>query len=557
MGVFKINADIEQNQKEVNKMEKKVIILILLIILLFVIFAGADDIHNAVQQGDLTKTQNLIAKDPALLNSKTEDGMTPLHVAVMGGHKELMKFLIQEGANIDALDKEGRTPLLNAIMFKKSELAHMLIEKGADVRIRCKEGANAIIYALFFGPEDLIEPILDNGQDVNERYWGGATIMQGAAAMGHKNAMSILFEKGADVNASSERGETALYFGVREGKAEIVEWLLSHGAQTQVRIEGSGRNLLHLATLKGYTDIVELLVENGVDLDITDNFGNTAYKYAAKYGHKKIASLLKKNGADVTFPEKYNSRPSFLGRTLEDGEAAILYLGNAGWAVKTTNRLLIFDYMEPERKADEASLLNGHILPDELKGQNVYVLVTHAHNDHFTPAIHEWRKSVQNIEYIYGFKQKETPEYVQAMNPREERTVDGMTIQTIASTDAGVGFLVEADGFVIFHSGDHANRTKDLEKAFSDEIDYLDGMGKSPDMAFISVKGCGFRDTDAVKTGLYYVFRKLQPRTVFPMHASEDEYFYRTFAEEAAGQNFKLDFVCAENKGDSFFIRKR
>jgi ankyrin repeat protein/L-ascorbate metabolism protein UlaG (beta-lactamase superfamily) len=538
-------------------MEKKIIILILLIILLFVMFAGADDIHEAVQQGDLSKTQSLITKDPALLNSKTEDGRTPLHVAVLGGHKELVEYLIQEGANIDALDKEGRTPLMNAIMFKKPDLAHSLVKMGADVKIIGKEGANAIIFALFFGPEDLIEPILDHGQDVNQTYEGGVTIMQGAAAMGKLSAMNILYERGADVNAVSEQGETALYFGVREGRTEIVEWLISHGAQPKVKIDGSGRDLLHLATIKGYSDIVELLLSQGVDLDATDFFGNTPFQYATKYGHKKIAALLKKNEADVTLTKGFKSRPSFLESPLRKGDVAVLYLGNAGWAVKTSKRLLIFDYMEYERRADEASLLNGHIIPEELKDQEVYVFVTHDHIDHFTPAIYKWKKSLPNIEYIFGFKPKENPGYIQVMNSREHKAVDGMTIRTIASTDAGVGFLVEVDDTVIFHSGDHANRTKELEKSYSDEIDYLAEMGASPDIAFISVKGCGFRDTDAVKTGVYYALRELKPKTVFPMHASGDEYFYHSFAEDAADQNFKLNFVCAENRGDVFILHKQ
>jgi ankyrin repeat protein/L-ascorbate metabolism protein UlaG (beta-lactamase superfamily) len=548
---------VKKRQKEVSKMEKKVLILIILIVLLFVMFAGADDIHEAIQQGDLTKTQSLIAKNPTLLNAKTEEGRTPLHVAVMGGHKELMEFLIQKGANIDALDAEGRTPLIGAIMSRKPELAHTLVNRGADVKIKSKEGASAIIYTLFFGPEDLIEPLLDHGQNVNERFIGGVTLMQGAAAMGNINAMKILFEHGADVNAISERGETALYFGVREGKTEIVEWLFSHGAKAQGKIEGSGRNLLHLATLNGFADIVELLVDNRMDLDSTDSFGKTALQYASKYGHKKIVSLLKKNGADVALPEEFDATPPFLERPIADGEVAVLYLGNAGWAVKTKDRLLIFDYIEPSRKADEASLLNGYIIPAELKDQKVYVFVTHSHIDHFNPVIYEWKKAHQNIEYIFGFKPKETPNYAHVMNPREEKSIDGMTIRTIASTDAGVGFLVQVDGLVIYHGGDHANRTKDLEKPFAEEIDYLAELGLSPDIAFISVKGCGFRDSEAVKTGVYYALRKLQPKTVFPMHASGDEYFYRSFSEEAADQNFKTGFVCAENKGDSFILPKR
>jgi uncharacterized membrane protein len=52
-------------------MEKKVILLILLIVLLFVMFAGAEDIHAAVQQGNLSKTQNLIAMN--ILNERGTD----------------------------------------------------------------------------------------------------------------------------------------------------------------------------------------------------------------------------------------------------------------------------------------------------------------------------------------------------------------------------------------------------------------------------------------------------------------------------------------------------
>jgi len=463
-------------------MEKKAILLILLIVLFFVIFAGADSLHEAIQQGNLVKIKSLIDEDPALLELKTEDGRTPLHVAVMGGHKELVEYLIEEGANIDAQDKDGRTPLLNAIMFKKSDLARTLIKKGADVKIKCKEGANAIVYTVFFGPEDLIEPILDSGQDVNEIYQGGATLMQGAAAISQTNVLNILLERGADVNAKSDRGETPLCFGVREGRTEIVEWLFAHGARVQCKLEGSGRNLLHLATLKGYSDITALLVDKGVDIDATDYSAKTALQYAEKYGHTKIAALLKSSGANVTLPKEKEKRPPFLERRLEDGDAAILYLGNAGWAVKTTNRLLIFDYMEYTRKADEASLLNGHILPEEIQGQNVYVFVSHEHPDHFTPVTYEWKKSLENIQHIFGFKPKETPDHIQVMNPREEKTVDGMTIRTIASTDAGVGFLVQADGLVILHTGDHANRTKELEKPFSDEIDYLAGMDLHPNL---------------------------------------------------------------------------
>jgi L-ascorbate metabolism protein UlaG (beta-lactamase superfamily) len=313
--------------------------------------------------------------------------------------------------------------------------------------------------------------------------------------------------------------------------------------------------VLHEAALRGFGDIVEILLEGAEDVDKKDCFGKTALQYAVRYGHKQIADLLKEKGASTKGLKLKSRKVHFLGAKCRDDEAAVMYLGNAGWAVKTNDRILVFDYIEDPRKPDEPSFRNGYIIPEEIRDKKVYVFVTHGHGDHFSPEILKWEKVLGDVTYIYGFKPKKAPKNG-FLNPREIKVIDGMEIATIASTDAGVAFLVKVDDIVLFHAGDHANDDRNINKAYSSEIDYLAEKNYDIDIAFLSITGCGFRDDVAVKKGIYYALDKLQPRVMFPMHANGNEYMYRDFISEAEGKNLNTKFAYAEARGDEFFYKK-
>jgi hypothetical protein len=104
------------------------------------------------------------------------------------------------------------------------------------------------------------------------------------------------------------------------------------------------------------------------------------------------------------------------------------------------------------------------------------------------------------------------------MEPRQDKTIGGVRIHAIRSTDSGVAFLAEADGIVVYHPGDHVNKSTTLAADFKDEIDYLAGLKKKVDIAFFPVSGCGFPDKEAVKTGNNYVIAELRPGLCFSMH---------------------------------------
>jgi len=538
---------------------KTIIILVIVILFFFTVVLLGNDLHDAIQKGDVAKVKTLISNNKELIHMKSEKGQAPLHLAVQNGSQEIIELLISQGADINAKDGEGNTPLITAIALKKTDTARFLLSKGADVRIKNAQEMAPLILALRYGLSELVEPILDSGQDINERFEGNMSILLMATLSGNKEAIELLVDRGADVNAAAQEGGmiiTPMYAAIFLGHTDIADLLLSRGVDKDFRDKPTGRTLLHIAVLKGVRDTVSLLVNGGYDVNATDNAGKTPLHYAAQHGHKKIAEFLSQNGARAkNLKENFGMSP-LLKKKLKAGEAAVWYLGQSGWAIKTKSKLLIFDYhtlVGPQ--ADEPWLVNGHINPEEIKDQDVYVFVTHEHEDHFNPAIFDWKKSIAGIEYILGFTPEKAAEAT-VLLPRERMTIGDIEVSTIASTDAGVGFLVKVDGLTIFHAGDHACREKDLKGPYAVEIDYLADKCSSVDLAFLPITGCGFNDPEAVKSGIFYALERLKPDVMFPMHVLGFEYMYKEFARDAEKENTKTKFSCAEDKGDYFLYAK-
>lgn len=145
------------------------------------------------------------------------------------------------------------------------------------------------------------------------------------------------------------------------------------------------------------------------------------------------------------------------------GEAFIWYLGHCGYAMRTRDHFLIFDYQEgrdgqlPKSRPGRPSLAAGWIDPEEIKGLKVRVFVSHSHEDHYDRAILGWEKTVPDIAYYFGWRAADNPAYHYLEGPRAELKAGGLEIATINSHHSGVpevGWLVKVDGLVIYHNGD-------------------------------------------------------------------------------------------------------
>ncbi len=564
---------------------KHVKVLLLWLLLLLASAGWCAEIHERALKGDLAKVRELLAKDPALVNAKGHNEKAPLHWAAQGGHLDVVRFLIAKGGAVNELNIQKETPLVYAAEGGHLKVAELLIAKGAKVNLKTTHDAAPIHYALWAGKTEVFKLLLKKGADVtlcrgegftllHEAAGGespeivdlllkkgmavdlktglGATALHFASRHGSPQVVSLLISKGADVNALSDNGFWPLDMATKRGSAEVAAMLLAAGARLNITHKESLLSPLHLAAARGYGKICAMLIEKGVDVSQMDNAGNSALYYADRYQHKAISSLLREKGAASDGKSKVADRP-WLGEPLAAGQAVVWYLGHSGWAVKTRNHFLVFDYWKGDTLPDEPALANGAINPLELRDLDVTVFASHAHNDHYLPAIFTWRKTLPKITYIMGFKPENAEGYTLLPN-REKKEINGLEIIPIESNDSGQGYFVKVDGVTLFHPGDHANRQRDFSGPFKKEIDFLADLGLKADILFAPVSGCGFGDIVAVKKGVYYTMDRLAARSVFPMHAVNGEVRYQEFAKEAKNAGYDVPFCLAEFPGDHFIV---
>ncbi len=549
------------------------------IILLFITFPTltfAQTIHEAAEKGDLETVKSMLKNNPELLNDFSgSEGRCPLHSAIRGKHSDVAVYLIGRGADVNARTPYGSSVMNYAAYWGLADIAELLIEKGADVKNDSNRGGATPLYmAAAAQNREIAELLLKHGSDVNKKIVTGSTALMRAAVTGNIKIVKLLVGHGAEIDVREKmNGVTPLFKAVQRGHKKVTEFLLSKGANSGIKGKDGktiifaaaesgisdmlhfiinnvdsvndkekvyGMTPLHKCSISGFEESVKLLVENGAEINPGDNKGNTPLYYAIKYGHSKIAGLLESKGGYAGSIKKETGFTPLLNKKLNNKEAVIWYLGHSGWAVKTKHRILVFDYHEYEKAPENQLLSNGRINPEELKDLDVYVFVSHEHSDHFYKKIFEWKKSIKNIKYIFGWKVMDDPEYTYLEKTQDFIKIDDVEIFKINSRiEPGGAFLVKSDGVTIYHSGDYLGEKEDAN------MEFLAGNTEQTDIVFIETIAARNESVDAIK--------KLKPNAVFPMHARKREFLLKRFVNENSGKYPDITFQSPDFRGDRYF----
>ncbi len=232
----------------------------------------------------------------------------------------------------------------------------------------------------------------------------------------------------------------------------------------------------------------------------------------------------------------------------------VVYLGHSAWAVYTKKRVLIFDYA-PDAFPDRAM---HRIDLEDMTDKQVILFFSHNHHDHYSKNVHEQARVYTNVTSIFGDFGKSEQNTIR-INPRQTIRInagdgDAVTVYSAGSTDAGVSFLVEAEGLFVYHAGDNADwgDGDPANARFYGETDYIAEQITDLDIAFIPV--CTFsgnRPEDMTK-GALYAIQKLNPALTFPMHANFREHLYKDFAEDEKKAGLTQRIICMDKPGSVF-----
>uniref|UniRef100_A0A452GPY0 K Homology domain-containing protein n=1 Tax=Gopherus agassizii TaxID=38772 RepID=A0A452GPY0_9SAUR len=223
---------------------------------------------------------------------------TPLSLAASGGYVNIIKILLNAGAEINSRtgSKLGISPLMLAAMNGHVPAVKLLLDMGSDINAQIETNRNtALTLACFQGRAEVVSLLLDRKANVEHRAKTGLTPLMEAASGGYAEVGRVLLDKGADVNAPpvpSSR-DTALTIAADKGHYKFCELLINRGAHIDVRNK-KGNTPLWLAANGGHFDVVQLLVQAGADVDAADNRKITPLMSAFRKGHVKVVQYLVK-----------------------------------------------------------------------------------------------------------------------------------------------------------------------------------------------------------------------------------------------------------------------
>jgi ankyrin repeat protein len=245
----------------------------------------------------LPKTEIDVTKNN-FVNQRDEWGQTPLHTAIdflrSRAHlpTEIIEFLIDNGADVNARDNEGRTALFSCPVDRFSGITNILFEHGADVNAVNKYG-ESFLFEHNLTPQ-AIEQHLHHGADINIENRYGETPLH-AAVQGHLN-VQFLISVGAEIEAIDNRGQTPIFIAVIHERFDSFMTLFDAGANLST-VSENGETLLHLAVRN--KNITQFLINHDADVNARDNLGQTPILNVAQRGDAEIGMLLWKAGADI------------------------------------------------------------------------------------------------------------------------------------------------------------------------------------------------------------------------------------------------------------------
>ena len=203
----------------------------------------AGPIHDAVMNGDIDEVQWQL--DAGVdVNEESSNGLTTLHYAASAGHNDIVELLIERGANVNATDSgKGGTPLDYAHWGDQEEVIETLNAHNAQ-REHEKGGkgigqSSLIHDAALDGDIDEVQRQLDAGVDPNLKSSKGAAPLFYAVYGGHLEIVELLITRGADVNAVY-LNNSVLDQAHSYDDQEIVELLEVHGAEVADKVSGKG-----------------------------------------------------------------------------------------------------------------------------------------------------------------------------------------------------------------------------------------------------------------------------------------------------------------------------
>ncbi|EMR01253.1 ankyrin repeat domain-containing protein [Cesiribacter andamanensis] len=244
----------------------------------------------AARAGELKTVQELIESGEVEPDQKDKQGFTALHYACREGAYAVVRYLLEQGADLRLTTDFGVSPLYLAAFNGHARIVYYLMHRGASPQQELHDWQLAEIQAKKDAQTLEVLQQFERLQKQEERYQQLAQALAG----GDLQAAEQLYGAGPlqlDYRSLLE-GIPAIMSAIPQGQLAALEWMLKKGASPNAASLGEGFTPLMIAVVYGQTEMVRLLLKSGADKARTDRWGNTALEYARHYQNEELIGLL-------------------------------------------------------------------------------------------------------------------------------------------------------------------------------------------------------------------------------------------------------------------------
>ena len=302
----------------------------------------AQALHRACRRGH-TRTLRRLLQYGIDIEVVDVDRSTALHIAVQNGDETMVRLLLEHEARIEAFDIEHLTALHHAITQRQYYMITLLLDNGANIEARRVDGSTPLALAALDGWVIGVKLLVSKGANVHAVRKDGSSVLHCGALGGDLEVVSFLLHHKANPQSVCDDKSYVLHWAVlRDGcsrtaikvllelgivsdplqlvhpgcfkmlnssstaaRQKIIEVLIERGADLTLS-NGCGETVLHLVVKS--LQLVDFLIKAAVDLDVVDIEGRTALHRAAELGCSAVVTRLVHAGSDV-------NRRTLLGQT--------------------------------------------------------------------------------------------------------------------------------------------------------------------------------------------------------------------------------------------------
>ena len=297
-------------------------------------------LHHAAAVGQVDVI-NLLHEKRCHVDLMDNEGRTPLHYAATNGDIETIRILTAMDSNVNSVDNEGNTPLKWSVMCEQNAAMEELTRHGGTVEIeemepsadtlntpvkqatkssdlhittegggKCSPYDTKQLYEDVFeaarcGDTATIQSFLNSGGPVDLTDEDGRTLLHCAAGEGQIKVVELLIKRGCCIHPLDRNGWTPSIYATACGHVQTVQLIKQqfnepHEKQYSIySVDNHGRSVLHFAAQYGLLHMIELLAEQGLNVNLDDDEGWTPLHYAATHGQlESVRTLLRLGGRE-------------------------------------------------------------------------------------------------------------------------------------------------------------------------------------------------------------------------------------------------------------------